>query len=104
MADGMTRSFVERPNYLESRHGGCAGGAVLIPIALSGLVTPRPCVKISDEHGEDAGEKNAVEGAGAADRSYRRAQSAHFVQIGEIGPNQRAQAAGDVGKRRGVGP
>jgi hypothetical protein len=57
-------------------------------------------VHAGEQHGEDAGEKNAVERSGAADRGDRRAKSAHFVEIGEVGADQRAEAAGDIGKRR----
>ena len=43
-----------------------------------------PC----QQHGEDAGEKDAVEGAGAADRRNRRAKTLHLVEIGEVGTDQ----------------
>ena len=43
-----------------------------------------PC----QQHGEDAGEKDAVEGAGAADRRNWRAKTLHLVEIGEVGTDQ----------------
>jgi|GEM_PF-6215649 len=54
------------------------------------------------QHGENAGEKNTVEGSGTADRGDRRTEAAHLVEIGEVGADQRAHAAGDIGEGRGV--
>ena len=57
-------------------------------------------IKAGQQHGEDAGKENAVEGAGAADRRNRRAEAAHLVEVGKVGADQRAQAAAYVGERR----
>jgi hypothetical protein len=62
----------------------------------------RPRIKIGEQHGKNAGQEYAVKGSGAADRSDRRAQATHLVEVGEIGPNQRAEAASNIGKRRAV--
>jgi len=38
-------------------------------------------IKASQQHGEDAGEENAVESAGAADRRDGRTEAAHLVEV-----------------------
>jgi multidrug efflux pump subunit AcrB len=55
-----------------------------------------------EQHRHDAGEENAVEGPGTADRRHWRAEPAHGVEIEEIGADQRAKAAAGIGERRGV--
>ncbi len=57
-------------------------------------------IKACQQHGEDAGKENAVEGAGAADRRNRRTEAEHLVEVGQVGADQRAQAAAYVGERR----
>jgi len=59
-------------------------------------------VKARKQDREDTGKKDAVERSGAADRGDRRAEAAHLVEIGQIGTNQRAKAAGDIGQRRSI--
>jgi len=61
-----------------------------------------PRVKASEQHGKNAGQKYAVKSASAADRSDRRAQATHLVEIGKISTDQRAEAASDIGQRRRV--
>src|SRR5262249_13330509 len=65
---------------------------------------PARPVETGQQDCENASEENPIERAGAADRSNRRAETRHFVQIGEVGTDQRAQAAGNVSERRGVPP
>ena len=57
-------------------------------------------IKTRKQHSKNAGQKYAVKSAGAPDRSDRRAQATHLVNVGEIGADQRAEAASDVGKWR----
>ena len=56
-----------------------------------------PRVKAGEQHGKNAGQKYAVKSASAADRSDRRAQARHLVEIGKISTDQRAEAASDIG-------
>ena len=56
-------------------------------------------VEARQQDGEDAGEKNAVESPSAADRSDRRAEAAHLVEVGEVDADEGAQAAGHIGRR-----
>ncbi len=72
------------------------GSVSRLPGGLTRLM--EPC----QQHGEDAGEKDAVEGAGAADRRNWSAKTLHLVEIGEVGTDQGAHAARDVRKRRCV--
>ena len=54
------------------------------------------------QQGQDAGDENAVEGAGAADRCDRRPEALHLGKIEKIGADQRAETAADIGERRRV--
>ena len=55
-------------------------------------------IEPGQQHRENTGKKNAVESAGSADGSDRRAEPLHFVEIGEIGADQSAEAATGIGK------
>ena len=71
------------------------------PLPRTGLpVWSGPAGKARQQHRHDAGEEDAVEGPGAADRGDRRAEPAHGVEIEEVGPDQCAEAAGNIGERR----
>ena len=52
-----------------------------------------------NEHGHDASQKNPVESSSAADRGNRRTQTSQLVEIEQIRPDQRAEAAADVSQR-----
>ena len=60
-------------------------------------------IEAGQQDGEDAGEKDPVERSSAADRGDRRAEARDFIEVGEIGADQRAHAAGDISERRGIG-
>ena len=53
-----------------------------------------------EQHRENAGQKYAVERAGAANGGDRRAEPADAADVAEVGADQRTEAAGDVGERR----
>src|ERR1700733_15408647 len=72
--------------------------------SLSWLRLARVRVKTGDENRKNAGEEYAVERPGAADGSNRRAEAAHFVEVRQIGPDQRSKASGDIGEGRRVSP
>src|SRR5271155_3982444 len=59
---------------------------------LARLHGARRRVKACQQHGKNPGEENAVKGPGAADGGDRRAEPAHFVEIGDIGADQGAEA------------
>src|SRR5271156_6507817 len=48
----------------------------------------RPRIKTCQQHGEDAGEENAVERSGAADGCDRRAEAAYLVEVRQVGADQ----------------
>src|SRR5579862_7308477 len=58
----------------------------------------QPC----DQDGYHARKEDAVEFAGAANGSDGSAQAADLPQVPEVSPEQRAQAAGDVGQWGGI--
>ena len=51
---------------------------------------------------EDAGEKNTVKSAGAANRGKGRIHLTDLLQVEEIGPDKRPKSAGHIGNRRGM--
>src|ERR1700730_11943802 len=55
-----------------------------------------------EQDGENAGEKDAIEGSRPADRGDRRAKVADPVEIEKIGADQRSHRAADIGKGRRV--
>src|ERR1700733_10292436 len=98
----MTRSFLPARITSKNRWRWPRTAVLGRGPPLPELDLARPGIEIGDEHGENAGEKNTVEGAGAADRSDRRAEPADLVEIGQIGADQRAEAAGDISEWRSV--
>ena len=63
-----------------------------------------PADKPGQQNREQAGNKYAVESAGAADRCDGRPEALQLTQIEEIGPDQDADAAPGIGERRSVSP
>ena len=47
------------------------------------------------QDGNNPGEEDAVEGAGAADGGDGRAEALNFAEVQEIGPDERAEGAAD---------
>ena len=85
----MSKSVVPfRLSAFRPRRIGCHGDQ-----GLSGMRRALSRKKARQQHGENAGQEYAIKSSGAADRSNRRAEAAHLVEIGEIGADQRAKAA-----------
>jgi hypothetical protein len=66
---------------------------------LANVRRARPRVRARQQYCENGGQEYAVKSSGPADRGDRRAEAAHLVEIGKIGPYQRAKAASDIGER-----
>ena len=64
--------------------------------------TNRRAENAGEHDRQDAGKKDPVEGAGAADRSDRRPQSLDSSKVEQVSPDQRAKRATDVSERAGV--
>src|SRR5262245_55345285 len=62
----------------------------------------RPWRQARQQHRDDAGEEDAVERTGAADRRDGGAQAAHSVEIEQVSTDQRAEAAAGIGHRGGA--
>src|SRR3977135_4668143 len=57
-----------------------------------------------NEHGHNAGKKTSVESSAPADGCDRRTQTLQLIEIKQIGPDERAEAAADVSQRRHIRP
>src|SRR6185436_10455835 len=67
-----------------------------------GRSRPRGRCDAGKQDGENPGEENPVERAGAADRSDGGAKTADLVEVEKVGADQRSHRATDIGKRRGI--
>ena len=57
-----------------------------------------------EQHRQNPGQKDAVEGAGTADRGDRRAQPLHLADIEQVGSDQATEGARDISERRSLAP
>ena len=56
------------------------------------------------QHRHNSGQENPVEFPGPSNRGNRRAHPPYVLEVQQIGPHQRADAAGDVSQRRSLPP
>jgi hypothetical protein len=100
-AQVFSPSLSEKVEYFCTGWKACATGH-LPPRELSRLDTPglpRGAHEAGQQDRQDAGEKDAVKGAGAADGGHRRAKPPQFAQVGQVCADQGSQGTGDVSQK-----